>query len=342
MQEKDKKLIEYLEKIEKYIINYPDIEENLMAIIYFTDMTREAIKQIEVKEKENVQNHLTIEEVIQLAREILIIIDPSLVEIFNKVLYDGTLDFEYKEKPFDEPLEENETIQEESIFRYNHIAEIKSIDLIRQFNYNDVTNLIHEFMHYASFRPVVCLRKNLFTEYFSYYFEMLAMRYLLLEKHIPENELDYEHIIPGMKKCLENLSNFEYPYLSYTKFGTIDIEAFNRYFANYSKDEYEEERDYCLNAFQSAENQGKQVEEFAFSNYTYGWGYILAFWSLEHLDKNQVLTFYKEIYDEENRHLSLEQLLHKYGFHLTEKFPEEVKESIENFLALQEKNLKHL
>lgn len=198
------------------------------------------------------------------------------------------------------------------------------------------------FMHYANFNAEVCLRKNLFAEYFSYYFEMLAMRYLLLEKHIPENELDYEYMIPGMKKCLVNLSNFEYPYLSYMKFGTIDIEAFNHYFANYSKDEYEEERDYCLNTFQSAENQGKQVEEFAFSNYTYGWGYILAFWSLEHLDKNQVLTFYKEIYNEENRRLTLEELLHKYGFHLTEKFPEEVKESIANLLALQEKNAKHL
>lgn len=145
MQEKDKKFKEYLEKIEKSFINYPDIEENQMAIIYFTDMTREAINQIEVKEKENVQNHLTIEDVIHLAREILIFIEPSFVEIFNKILYDGTLDFEYKEKPLDEPLEEHNPFKNESFFRYKSAAEIKSVDLIRQFNYNDVTNLIHEF-----------------------------------------------------------------------------------------------------------------------------------------------------------------------------------------------------
>ena len=339
MNEKDRELMSYLERISKHLSNYPDIEENIKHIIYYIDQTRKALLDVKIEKKETHQNHLTFEDILLLAKEVLGQIEPTYLPMLDHMIEDGTLDLDYYHANEDERYL---CIYPDSQFVYEPKNGRKSINIIREMNYDDVILFIHEFMHYANFQPIVSKKRTLFTEFFSIYFELYATKYLIEQKGISTLEININERIVSMLRHLQDISKYEYAYLSYLSFGTIDIEAFNHYFATYKQKEYEFERDYSLDYFHRVEKKGYTVEDSASSDLKYGLGSMLAYWAIENVEKDQVLSFYKDIYNIENRDMPLNDLLHKYGFHLTEKFPEEVKESIENFLALQEKNLKHL
>ena len=335
----DEKLLEYMKTIDHCLDNYKDIQENFKAMIFMTDGSFEYLREKKISPQETKQNHMTYSDVFELTKEIIKEIEPQYLEKFKSLIQNGTLDFNYD---YANPEESHLCKHESSNFIYNPKDDSKTLNILRNFNYDDVTTLVHEFMHYANFEPIQSERRELFTEYFSIYFELYATKYLLEEKKIPKDEIDLIGRIRSTKDHLWHVYRFEFPYLLYLMFGNFDVEGFQRYYKKFTKEHYEYERNFCLKLFEKLQNDHEDLGRFLLNSYKYGLGGILAFWSLENLSKDQVLRFYKEIYREENKDLSLKELLDKYGINITKSFVEEVKKSIENYLDLTQEKAKHL
>ena len=80
------------------------------------------------------ENNLTFEDVYLITREIISTIDTNYLAEYDKLIEIGILDFGY----------ENEYSDSEFVHENN------LINIRREFNYNDVISLVHEFIHYIN------------------------------------------------------------------------------------------------------------------------------------------------------------------------------------------------
>ena len=80
------------------------------------------------------ENNLTFEDVYLITREIISTIDTNYLAEYDKLIEIGILDFGY----------ENEYDDSEFVHGNN------LINIRREFNYNDIITLVHEFIHYIN------------------------------------------------------------------------------------------------------------------------------------------------------------------------------------------------
>ena len=240
----------------------------------------------------NKQNNLTFNDVYLLAREIVEGIDKNYLEYYDKLIENGILDFSYNHEY---PV---------SQFLWNDEKEIRLININRNFNYIDVTSLIHEFMHYMNhIDNKLSNNRYLLTEDISIYFEEYAKRYLI-QKGISKEELFLNERIMSTKRTASNFNWYSLIFLAYEKFGNIDNNTYkflNEYFLSIEKEEFEEEcskalklcerihekykfeykmKSEDLNGFE--DNLFRKLIEFVNKDYRYILGTYIAYYALEH------------------------------------------------------------
>ena len=183
------KLNDYLNEICNYLEpNHSFLLDNIYRISILNDIIYDYLSQISL-ENETIENHLTFEDIFLLAREVVEHIDKNYLSSYDKLISSGELEFDY----------EKIDTQSWCTSKYeNKIAVSQNIHISRKFNYNDVSTLIHEFIHYTNGKKDTNIRDYL-TEFLSIYFELYTNLYLL-KKGIPNNELDYFARLKYLKK----------------------------------------------------------------------------------------------------------------------------------------------
>ena len=117
------------------------------------------------------------------------------------------------------------------------------IDIAREYNYNDVLMLIHEFIHSTNISKKVGEYRYILTEFFSIYFEMYAQRNIL-ESGINPSELDIFDRIKYTGRDSKLIDNYSFVLMYYNLFGNIkensykDLIKYN--IVSLSKEEFEE------------------------------------------------------------------------------------------------------
>lgn len=121
---------------------------------------------------------LSYEETIRIILKFLNTIDPSLCDIFNQLIEDGTIIFQNEKE-----LKKLQ-ISKENFYYFYNLAGIhngkKIINIILKNNISDIFTIVHEFTHYLSIKTLN--EKSItwlhFTEGYSRTFEILLLKYL--------------------------------------------------------------------------------------------------------------------------------------------------------------------
>ena len=269
----------YLEKENSFLL------DNILSIAKLNDTFLEYIEQDSFDNK-TIKNNLTFDDVYLLTREIIEQIDKNYLKEFDNLIQSGELDFS-----FNNDYDDSYCI---SMYRKNEVKQI--ININRDFNYNDVRVLIHEFIHYTNGKKYSINRKYL-TEFLSIYFEFYAIDYLLA-KGINKEEIDYFHRIKSTKEHSNIFNRYEIVLLAFIKFGNLDentVSLLQKYLLNIKKEAFEKECTILYKNLYIAEERNRTKieknpeilgcvlsEEFITSNYRYILGTLLAFYAHEY------------------------------------------------------------
>lgn len=310
----------YLEKENSFLL------ENIHSIYKLNDAF---LKQIQTYSLDNkiVKNNITFEEVFLLAREIIESIDKSYLTDFDNLIQSGELDFS-----FDGIYEDSECI---SRYRKKRVKQL--INMNREFNYNDVRILIHEFNHYTNGKKD-SINRHYFTEFLSIYFEFYTIEFLL-EKGINKEEVDYFHRMKNIKRHSTIFFQYEKVLLAFITFGNLDddtILLLHHYFLNIPKERFEKECTLLYKSLCIAEAYHKEkiktnpkmlgqilAEEFIIQDYRYILGTILALYARKYANFNDIVYLNNHIHEYEYE--SIYDICLKIGIDLKdEKFQEKL------------------
>lgn len=305
MQEIYDKLNYYLNEICKYLEKENlFLLENIHNISILND---EFFKHIGTYylENETKQNKLTFEDVFFLAREIISSIDKSYLESFDNLIKSGELDFS-----FENDYEDSVCI---SMHRRNQVKQI--ININREFNYNDVIVLIHEFIHYTNGKKN-SINRHYFTEFLSIYFEIYAIDYLL-KKGINKEEIDYFSRIKSVERHSTIFFQYEIPLLAFIKFGNLNndtVSLLQQFILNIKKEEFENECFSLCEILSLIEQNNKEKikenpnligrilsEEFITQNYRYVLGTILAIYAFKYSRLEDIIHLNNHINEYDNK-----------------------------------------
>lgn len=307
MEEVYNKLNDYLNEICKYLeVNDSFLLENIHIIAAINDKMLKIFNNYNF-DNEVVTNKLTFEDVFYLAREIIEQIDVSYLDSFDNLIKSGELDFSYENK-YDCSCYE---------YYYNENGEVtkKFININREFSYEDVVTLVHEFIHYINGDKITNIRYYL-TEFLSIYFEFFAIDFLL-KKGINKEEMDYLYRFKGTKKSCKLFYRYELILLAYSKFGKIDDNSYvilKQFFLDISKETFENEcRDFCELLCKAEKNTEEAIKknpqcfgeiiskEFITGNYRYIMGTALAIYARKYVDFKDIVYLNNHINDYEDR-----------------------------------------
>ena len=259
--------------------------DNVNRIVFLNDNFNDLIYEYNL-DYEAKKNDLTFLDVYNLAREIVGSIDENYLPIYDKIISNGELDFGYEDD------------YEGSLFRpvANGKDIRKIINIKRKFNYHDVVVLVHEFMHYISFRDNNIMFHYL-SEFLAIYFETYAINYLI-NKGISKEEVDYLARFKSFKTSTDKLFQYEVIFLVYTEFGNLSASSFEllkNFYINMKQEDFEKD---CKNFYEMLEKIKEQnkfelqdnpndlgkifCKEFLFDDYRYILGTIFAIYALEY------------------------------------------------------------
>ena len=269
----------YLKKSDSFLLDNINrialLNDNFNSLIYKYNLNYEVKK-----------NNLTFLDVYNLAREIIGSIDESYLPIYDKLISSGELDFGYDEDNY-----------EGSLFReiVNGKYTQKIINIKREFNYHDVVVLIHEFIHYISYREDNIMFHYL-CEFLAIYFETYAINYLV-KKGIPKEEIDYLSRFKSFKMNSNKLFDYEIILLVYNKFGNISDTSFDlleKFYVKMPKESFQKDCKNFYNILEAIKEKNKFklqdkpdslgeifCEEYFFNDYQYILGTILAIYVFE-------------------------------------------------------------
>lgn len=327
----------YLEKENSFLL------ENINGICKLNDSFLKFIENYSLDNKD-IENNLTYEDVYYLAREIVEHIDKDYLESFDNLIQSGELDFSY----------ENAYSDSNCAGMYkNGLAVRKLININREFNYNDVRLLIHEFIHYTNIQNDSINQKYL-TEFLSIYFEFYTIDYLL-KKGINKEEIDYLYRIKNVKRHSIVLFQYETILLAYTKFGNLDentISLLQKYFLNIKKEVFEKE---CTTLYKNlciAEEKNKErikenpkklgcvlAEEFIAYNYKYILGTFLAIYAYKYSNFSEIVSLNNHINEIDDK--SIFDICLNIGIDLRdEMFPQKLFAAISEYINSKQNDYK--
>lgn len=293
----------YLEKEDSFLL------ENIRQISWLNDITLKHIENSNnfndiILKSESKTNKLTFEEVFLLAREIIASIDASYVKCFDNLIKSGELDFGY-ENEYDDSVFI-------SIFKKGHIKKI--ININREFNYNDVVSLIHEFIHFTNSGFSVV--RHYFTEFLSIYFEFYTVDFLI-KKGIDVSEIDAFKRIKSTYYRMKRLTWYELPLLAYINFGNLSSDTYlllKKYILNIKKEAFENECKYLYSKLtQIAESEQEKIcinsfdkgyylsRGFIINDYRYILGTLLALYALKFCEFTKIVYLNNHINEFEGK-----------------------------------------
>ncbi len=282
------------------------------------------------------QNHLTFLDVYNLAREIIASIDKDYLPIYDKLVTSGELDFGYEG-------EYGSSCFEAKITKSNTQ---KLINIAREFSYRDVVTLVHEFIHYISYKENNIMDYYL-CEFLAIYFETYAINYLF-KKGIPKEELDYLKRFRILKRDSNRLYSYEVIFLVYTTFGNLSDNSYTllkQFYMNMTKDSFEKE---CKNFYKGLEVikeehkfelrdnpklLGKILsEEFIAADYRYVLGTILAIYAFQYGNMKDVIYLTNHL--EEFKDKSIMEACASIGVYLDDpEFNNKAMTAIDKYLS---------
>lgn len=319
--------------------NNPFLLNNLFGMLKINDSFYSKFRKYE-KKVENIENKLTFDEVIEISKEIINYINPKYLKQFEEYESTGKIDFNYEDKKnitseFRSGSYERYTRNDN---KYIMIKEQTPYILIsRKFNYDDVIILIHEFFHSLNRNGPQNINNSYLTEFISIYFETVASEYLVNQKGVKINEINLYHRLDDCINCSRDAFLFEYPLISFIKFGNIDDNSYkflNKYIR--MKDEkdidendknnfyYECER--LLSVFEKSMKKFKTEEDFfidfsihIMNCYKYVIGTLLAFYSKEKLPMEKMIYLNDNINNFDFNMLNPLEALNKIGIDAFDK-----------------------
>lgn len=274
-------------------------------------------------EKKNKENNLTYNDVYLLAREIIESINPSYLEEYDKLMDSGQLDFSY----------EWEYMDCEFVYKVKEGKSYKLININREFNYDDVINLVHEFIHYTNGKSEVTRNRDLLTEFLSIYFETYAIDYLI-NKGINKDEIDYEIRLKSTFYRTQLFYNIESPLLCFMNFGDINAdnyEFFKNNIFNIDRDYFNQECNNLLERFEKIDknyrnshfsdeydyNQViKECAKIFIMHFKYLFGTILAIYAFKNCKMEDILYLNEHINDDNNA--DMVELLKNSGININD------------------------
>ncbi len=285
-----------LSRNDQFLIN------NIDLLDFFCQELSNALSDIDINFKSN-ENKITYLDVINISAEVIASIDSKYLKTFYKLISDGTIDFSYNNE-----------------YNYSHISLLnnqntKLININRNFNYSDVVALVHEFFHYTNLKSNSSLNQYILTEFISIYFETYTINYLK-QKNIPYSEIVPNDRIGDLIDCINSYQSYSPILLGYEKFGNINLDTLkklNKYFFEYTKEEFDEDCYDLLGHFYTQEehyyNQlsvgfEKDQDEFDYcisqvmiDNYRYLLGTVLSFYCLTECDIKTIVDLNDNIND---------------------------------------------
>ena len=311
MKKMDKDLKKYencLQEIENFFAQVPIIPNNLPII---DKMIRNSafyarIIPSEIS-KSNAEEIFTEEEILSQAREILSVLDKDFVSKFDELVSNHQIGI-FKDKTLNTG--------------YHYLNGKKVILIQQQGGYENVIDVVHEFIHLYHYKKDNDLC-SLLTEFFAIYFEMYATEYLNQKKGVPLETLNYQNRIINDKTHIINSFSLINGYYLYHKCKSFNIEEYEKIFPGFNQDNFDTLYDYNMDLFeniiQTHPGKEKGIGEFTTRYIMYALALILATYSLHFKTKDDVIKLYKELYNKENEDLDLNTLLKKYGFEITEE-----------------------
>lgn len=300
--------------------------DNLIPILglstIINDYFKNNIKSFQIKSK---SNHLTFEDVYLLAREIIEKISPRYLGEYDELIKSGALNFNFNSKGY----------SEFSFNRYNEIVNKKLINISREFNYDDVVSLIHEFFHYTQVKmnKKISYNFDFFTEFIAIYFETIAKRYLIEEKNISKDELIINNRVESLYRNNIKLYQYITVLVAYEYLGNINenTEEDLRNILRIRDPSFQKECLQTLNKLDSLK-KNKPVVNLFNQNYRYVVGIILAYYALEHSKLEDMVELNDKI-NTEYAELSVQEVLNKVGIPLNQNMVLESLDIIKNSIS---------
>lgn len=358
MTEEDyKKLNDYLNDTFIYLSEYDGFFiQNMQSIFILNNMLYGKLKDIDLEHK-FYKNNLTFEDVFELARNEIEKINPNYLKEFDKLIDSGRLGlFKQKENINIKEVDDYEKISEiennEEETRYDSVCSYTEddyfIDLAREYNYNDVLMLIHEFIHSTNSSENMGEYRYILTEFFSIYFEMYAQRNLL-ESGINSSELDIFDRIKDTGKISKEMNEYDLVFMSYNLFGNVKEDSYEDlkkyHIASSKKEEFESACFKLLKYFDYQKvkynNENKKFNLYDYrkcisslfsSGYRYLYGTLFSCYLLENGNKDKIVWLNDHINDEKIKNMNLIDVLKMIGIDLTdENIDEKLVDSAQNY-----------
>lgn len=313
--------------------------DNILRIARINDEFLSFIDKFDLTE-ETKETKLTYDDVFVITRRIIASIDSSYLNDYDSLISTGKLDFGYDKE------------YKDSCF----VGKEKLININREFNFNDILTLVHEFIHYTNGKEKLGKNRYLLTEFFSIYFELNTLEYLL-EQGVPKDQIGTYDRLRSTLKHAETLYRYEILFLAYEKFGHIDertAEDLKGNLVNISKEEFEKDCRTFLDYVDRKETKyNKELplgEEFNkddliyeicapfYNNYRYILGTILAYYARENCKQEEIVYLNNHINDDNIDKLPLSNVLKTIGIDIHDKmFITKSLDSIENFIKQNKK-----
>ena len=339
-----KRLNDYLNDTFIYLSGYDRFFiQNMQSIFILNNMLYGKLKDIDLEHK-FYKNNLTFEDVFELARNEIEKINPNYLKEFDKLIDSGRLGlFKQKENINIKEVDDYEKISEiennEEETRYDSVCSYTEddyfIDLAREYNYNDVLMLIHEFIHSTNSSENMGEYRYILTEFFSIYFEMYAQRNLL-ESGINSSELDIFDRIKDTGKISKEMNEYDLVFMSYNLFGNVKEDSYEDlkkyHIASSKKEEFESACFKLLKYFDYQKvkynNENKKFNLYDYrkcisslfsSGYRYLYGTLFSCYLLENGNKDKIVWLNDHINDEKIKNMNLIDVLKMIGIDLTDE-----------------------
>lgn len=316
LEENDQFLLEYIDKL--YILN--DFFADKLFDYKLNNQTR--------------SNKITFMDVFNLAREVISNIDINYLEQYDNLIKKGELDFSYH----------NDYQDSECIIYHGHSFIRKLININREFNYNDICTLVHEFIHYIH-GDNDTNNEYYLAEFLAIYFELYSLDYLI-DQGINKEEIDYLYRIKEAKKSSIIFYKYELILLAYIKFGNISSETYQllqEFYHTSTKESFLAECQLFYKNLNIIIDNNQDLldinpnllgyvlcREFISYNYRYVLGTILAIYAHKYCDFNDIVNLNNSI---GNTNKNVSEILLSIGIDINSKdFLNNVLEALDDYL----------
>ena len=326
-------IFNYLEKSDKYLFICLNDIYNISKHINdkFSDL---------YFDEDEITNNLSFIDVIYHVENIIKYIDSKYIPIFRNVINNGELNFSYNK-------------EEEGNYFLNK-DDVGIINIDREYNYQDVINLSHEFGHYLCNKGKEQTELGyLLDEFIGRYFEIQAVNYLI-NNGFKENEIKASYYLEYLFDNNYEFMNYYPLLLMYYNFGSIDNDSKNlfiKYFYNinlkkfdemclekldlleYIKKEFIKECD-CNGVIMNEEDIIYEISKVFSEDYRYILGTVLALYPL---DKKDIIDFVDNINTKKYENTNLFEIFKKLNIDIRD---DSFKKSIDNSIKEYYKSIK--